>query len=113
MDDNQLNELLLNADVHFLPLTGLANSNAIIQSLALGLPIVITDLNQGYGSFNKEVKFLYKKDSIEHCIEGLNYFLCLPFEEKIRKSQLANGIAQDFSWISVAKRTLELYNTLI
>ncbi len=113
LSDDAMFDLYLTADLQFLPVSGIAGSNAFLQGLALGCPTLITDLNSDYPVEEKEVVFYYKKGDVEACIQQINEIGHLSAEKRRRLQQSANAYANQFSWKEIAQKTYNLYKKVI
>lgn len=113
IDDDGMFNLFLGATVHFVPITGLAASNALIQGFALGCPLVLTDVQADEFKENEGIVSLYEKDNINDCISKIDYFYKLPQETLLLYKEKAHLLAQQFSWEEVARKTNELYSQVI
>ena len=111
--DEALNQLLLAADVQFLPLTGIAGSNALIHALALGCPQVLTNIKAGQWANQEPIIRLYDKGHLEACIEALACYVTASDGDLKRTKQRAHLYATQFAWEAVAQKTLELYKQLL
>lgn len=114
VEDEELNRLMLHSDIQFVPITGLAGSNALIHGFALGCPLLVTALEQDnlYGG-NKPFVKRYEKGNLHHCVEQLNQLLNLPQNELKSLQSEAYLYAQRYSWDHVADRHIELYKSLL
>ncbi len=112
--DQELATLTLQCDIQFVPIKGLAGSNALIHGFALGCPLLVTGLDQEdlYGS-NNEFVWRYEKDNLHHCVEQLNQLLNLHPEQLKSLQDKAFEYAQRFSWDHVAGLHMELYKSLL
>jgi glycosyltransferase involved in cell wall biosynthesis len=113
ISDDDMFELYLKADFQFLPVKGIAGSNAFLQGLALGCPAVMTNINADEFYSEPEIISLYKKDNMLDCVEKMNNILNKPLKLKKKTKLNANKYANQFSWQTVATKTIELYKTLI
>ncbi|MCF8262738.1 MAG: glycosyltransferase [Melioribacteraceae bacterium] len=114
VDDDKVNELLLEADLQFLPVTGMAASNALIQGLGLGCPLVLTETEKD-NQYNSEMDFikLYKKGDTEDCINRIKSIVELRDNEKNILQDKANLYAQNFSWHNITQKTIDIYKSII
>ncbi len=113
ISDEDLFALYLKADFQFLPVTGIAGSNAFLQGLALGCPVVMTNINADEFCNENEIISLYEKDNLMDCFDKMNSFANMPVNIKKNIHVKANQYANQFSWEYVATKTIELYKSII
>jgi glycosyltransferase involved in cell wall biosynthesis len=111
--DDEMFGYFLESDLQFLPLTGMAGSNAFIQGMALGCPLVIADMGSSPLPGNNETIFLYKKNDLADCINKIKAILELPDEKLWAIKLKANKYASNYSWEEISKKTVELYKQLV
>lgn len=111
--DEEMYQLYLEADVQFLPIIGIAASNAVMDGFALGSPLVATDLGMTEYKGQEYIVQLYEKDNIESAKKCLTTFLNKNLEEKIETRENCHQFAQGFTWQEIARRTVELYKTVL
>jgi glycosyltransferase involved in cell wall biosynthesis len=111
--DDKLFNYFLESDVQFMPLAAMAGSNAFIQGMALGCPLVITDLGEN-SMLNHNLSIsVYKKGNVADCVQKIQKVLDLPVEKLLELKHLANSYASSYSWEKIAKKTIELYKQVI
>lgn len=110
ISDTKLQALIQQCHCAFLPLQKLAGSNALLECLAGGLPIVMSDVNAAmWKEKSTDCVVLFEPDDINGAIQMLS--------TKKRSTTLAHRldcveIARMFSWESIAQKTHDLYKTL-
>ena len=110
MSDEKLQELIQQCNCAFLPLHKLAGSNALLECLAGGLPLVMSDVNAAiWKDESHENIALFQPNDTEGAIRLLSH--------KKRSTTLAHRLdcietAKSFSWESIAWKTHELYKIL-
>lgn len=108
--DTALHELIHRCHSAFLPLKKLAGSNALLELLAGGLPIIMSNANAGvWRQYSPECVALFESNNVEQAVKLL--------EQKIGSTSFAHRaecieIAKSFSWESAAERTYQLYQNL-
>lgn len=112
LPDEELFELYKSADMQFLPVLGIAGSNAFLQGLALGCPTLVTGFDNDPEE-NYDFIRHYRRNDVTDCIDKMKAIADLPENEKTQLRKMANQYANQFSWESVAARTKELYRKLI
>lgn len=111
----EMDRRVLEADLHFLPVTGVAASNAIVHAWALGCPLVITRVTEG-GEFNDpDLPFIrsHKPGDVADGAAQIEAFLSLPADEQKRLQEKANTHAQQYSWDAVIQKTIDVYKTCL
>lgn len=111
--DEELSDLFLRSDFQFIPVKSLAGSNALLQGLAYGCPLVLTDVNAEEFKSENDIVKLYKKGSVEDCVNKMNELLGLSQEEFAACKKKAHLFANRFSWEEVAKKTIDVYKLVI
>ena len=107
IDNDGVDQLILDAELQFLPVTGIAASNAITQAFGLGCPLVLTDI----GQYDDKESFVstYKPNDLDDCQEKIAAIIALSDNEKANLRRQAHEYAQGFSWESITQRTIDLY----
>ncbi len=111
--DAELFTHYLESDLQFLPLTGIAGSNAFNQGLALGCLLLVSDLGENPELNASDAVSIYKKNDLADCINKIERILTLPAEKLVKMKHRANSYASQFSWEETAKKTVELYKQLV
>jgi len=113
IDDSELFRLYQFCDLQFLPVLGIAGSNAFLQGLALGCPTLITYFEGDPVQEGKKFIWHYKKEDVEDGITKLEQIQNLGNQEYREIQEAANQYANEHSWKSIAEKTLKLYKELI
>ncbi|MFT4661109.1 MAG: glycosyltransferase involved in cell wall biosynthesis [Patiriisocius sp.] len=113
VSDEEMYQLYLESDVQFLPIIGIAASNAVMDGFALGCPLVATDLGMTEYKDHADIVTLYDKGDLNSTKRSLSLFLDKSLEEKIETRKNCRNFAQGFTWQEIARRTVELYNKVI
>ncbi len=113
ISDAEMFNLYLSSSFQFLPLVALAGSNAFIQGLGLGCPIVMTDINAEEFVNDKEIITLYEKGNVLDCVNKMKDIIMRTSEKRTELRKKANSYANQFSWEMAANKTIELYKKLI
>jgi glycosyltransferase involved in cell wall biosynthesis len=108
LSEAELQQELGQADIAFLPLKQLAGSNALLECLALGLPIALSDTSADAwrGSGAVELFAAGDADAASKVIDDL-------LEKSFGLREKAREIAEQFSWASIAKQTHEIYKSIV
>ena len=111
--DEDLYRQYATATAQFLPLTGIAGNNSVIESIALGCPIVMTNLvNSDYPIKGDYLK-LYPKGDKDAALTLLDKFAAMDDQARatLRKDAVAN--AREFDWEIIGKKTLDIYRSVL
>lgn len=113
INNQEVNEKLLSANFQFLPVTGMAGSNALIQGFALGLPLVLTKIDDD-NQYNTDLGFVqtYIQDDVKDCISRLKSMIDLSCEDQKELKNNAHLYAQNYSWEKTIERTIEVYKKI-
>jgi glycosyltransferase involved in cell wall biosynthesis len=113
VDDEELYQLCAESDVQFLPIKGMAASNAIMDGLALGCPLVITDIGlTAFSGVNHIVKG-YAQTDISEAITQINSFVNQSILSKQETRKACHLYAEQFDWKVIAERTVTLYHHVL
>lgn len=110
-DPRDLPALYADSDVFILPSQAEAFGNVFAEAMACGLPVIGTDIGGIPDLVGKENGILIPPADIEQIKHAI---LTLKKSHKLRaQMQLANRkkIIENYSWTSVAKQHIELYQT--
>lgn len=113
ISDEEMFNLFLEASLQFIPVTGMAASNSLVQGLALGCPLVLTDINAEQYQNEEPVITLYQKGDVKDCVTKLSAILNLSDEDLDVLKNKAHLYSHEFSWEEVANKTIKIYNQLV
>jgi glycosyltransferase involved in cell wall biosynthesis len=113
LSDDKLFSLYLRADLQFLPVSGVAGSNAFLQGLALGCPTLITDLGHKETGNIDDFILYYDMGNVSDCINKINEIAGFSESKRKLSEEKANAFSNQFSWQEIANKTMNLYKTLI
>jgi glycosyltransferase involved in cell wall biosynthesis len=110
IDDNALRELYARSDAAILPLSDATANNALLESMAMGLPVVATDLPsvREYGTSEAMLLVPPTADAFVRAI-------VLLIDDAARREAMGNAgrrRAKDFAWPTVARHYQQLYERL-
>jgi glycosyltransferase involved in cell wall biosynthesis len=113
LSDFELRAAYARARLMFLPLKNTAANNAVLESLAMGLPLVVTDLPASRFYVGAEAgRYIHNAD-IEGCVATLAGLLTDDAQEHESMAAAARARAvTEFSWPRVADRYRGLYRSL-
>src|SRR4029434_2099065 len=113
LSDLELRAAYARAQLMFLPLKDSAANNAILESLAMGLPLVVTDLPATRFYAGAESARYVLNTDIDGCVTSL---MSLADDATQRQRMGAAGRARavaEFSWPRIADRYRGLYQSLL
>lgn len=113
VSDEELYALYLRSDVQFHPVTGIAGSNAILQGMALGSPLLLTDVDAQQFHNQGEFINLHAQHDLEDCVNQLTKLLSRSKEEQQQLREAAHNYACEFTWENVAEKTKKLYQDIL
>ena len=107
LQHKQIVNELQKANVFVLPSVTEGMSNSLLEAIACGLPVLVTNVG-GSAELVKDNGFIVEKASFLALREKIKLYLS--DKELIRKqSEASHKIAQTMSWGNVAKEYLEIY----
>lgn len=108
VNDLDLKEFYQKATALFLPMLNSTACNSILEAMAMGLPIISSDVGGNYGYVNKSNAILIPKgenDSLTDVTIDL-----LKNEDKLNQMSLKSlELSNQFDWKNVAKQVDEFY----
>jgi len=113
LSDLELRAAYARAQLMFLPLKDSAANNSILESLAMGLPIVVTDLPATRFYVGTEAGCYVRNTDVEGCVATVTR---LADDVTQRQRMAAAGRARavaEFSWPRIADRYRALYKSLL
>lgn len=109
LSDEGLFHEIAKSQVHLLPLIEATANNSLMESLALGCPIVASNVFSPNYQLNCEAINLFPKENARKAIGNILGIIALKpieYEEKVKKG--INKI-KEFNWSNIAQKTEELY----
>lgn len=113
IDDAQLKRLIYESSVMFLPVTEASGNNALLESLALGVPVVMTNVLKESPNLDERVLTLHEKGSAQGALDQLMSYLNLDKASMISINDICRHEAKRFDWPEIASRTVELYKKVM
>lgn len=107
IDEAGLMQELLSAQVAFLPLKQLAGSNALLECLAAGLPVVMSDASADVWRQHEPLIQLFPVGDAGAGARAVEEALT-----RFGLAEKAREIARQHAWPAVARKTWELYQSI-
>lgn len=107
----KISEIYKKSDIFALPSLNEGMSNALLEALAAGLPVIVTDTG-GTSELIDENGFIVEKSNSDDIVEALKLMIEQPNLLK-KMGERSREIAQNLSWNNVSFKYKELYEELI
>ena len=104
-DQEKLVEVYQGADIFILPSLGEGMSNAVLEALSSGLPIISTDVGDAQALINKNGIIIERRSS-NSIVEAINEIRKKDIEQM---GIISRTIAEDLTWKRNAQKYLQLY----
>ena len=109
LSDDALKQRLYTSRVLYIPVTAASGNNALLEAMAMGLPVVMTNVFGGNFMIPEPAVRLYEEAKLSSALEKLSEVLDLPEEEYARLKATTFAAASAFDWEEIARRTMEVY----
>ncbi len=110
-DDKEMYRLYKKAWFQFLPFEGAAGNNSLNESLALGCPVVSNVIPDFLPDGNL---FLYPTElNIDETIAAFKKLFELSLNERNKIANIARNSIKVLDWAETARKTIEIYQSLI
>ena len=93
----------------FLPVHSAAGNNTVLEGFSLGCPLIMTNVVSQEYPFRKSFTQFYDKGDVDRVIEILGKHVSISAEEISKNKKQIIDYAQQFSWESIARKTIEIY----
>jgi glycosyltransferase involved in cell wall biosynthesis len=113
LSDLELRDAYSRAQLMFLPLTNAAANNAVLESLAMSLPLVITDLPASRFYVGTEAGRYIENADIDGCVSTLATLVNDPTQRGRMADAARTRAVAEFSWPLVADCYRTLYQSLL
>lgn len=107
VDHNEVKSYLFDSDLFVLPSLNEGMSNAVLEAMACGLPIVCTNVG-GAEELVKGNGFVVAKNDVSALTRAINQYKDHP-ELLLQHRECSLLLINDFSWKNVADQYFELY----
>lgn len=113
LDDAGLKLEVFRSALMFLPVTEASGNNALLESLALGVPVLMTDVLKEKSSLSESAISFHKRDDVNDAITKIKAYFDLSESERETISDICRSEATQFDWPVIAARTMELYKQVV
>lgn len=113
INDRDLIGLYANSGVHFLPVLGVAANNAIVESMAIGCPTVMTDIGIDDETYLGNHISFYKQDNNESAARALSNIIDANESDYNILQTTAKNLADQLGWDNIAAQTHQLYDEVV
>ena len=111
-DDERLKQLYLENDLFVFPTLFEGMPTVVLEAMAAGMPILVSDTGATSELVNRENGFLIEKNNVRSLKCGIQQFFQLnPEERKTLSKNSYKKVCTKFTWQIVAKKHAELFNT--
>jgi glycosyltransferase involved in cell wall biosynthesis len=111
--DERMAELLRRADLFVFPTLFEGMPTAVMEGMAQGTPIAVSDTGATLDLLTPDNGFLLRKQDPAHVAETIERFLAMPIEDKRRMGRAAYETIRDrFTWENVAADHRKLFHSL-
>jgi glycosyltransferase involved in cell wall biosynthesis len=111
INDAGLTKLYMQCGAQFLPVLQAAANNAVVESFALGCPVVMTDVVHD-DFYEGGCLTHYRKEDLGDATSKLGIYLDRSESEMKRVEEQAIAQAASFDWKVIAERTLDVYRAV-
>jgi len=113
ISDDELYRLYISTKVLFLPLLGAAGNNSLMEGIALGCPIVMTNVINDKNFSDVDFISFYRHNDLSHAAELLNRYMEMDEKSFVYIRNKAIDYSKQFDWENIANKTLEIYRSVI
>jgi glycosyltransferase involved in cell wall biosynthesis len=111
ISEPKLIELYRRADALFLPVENAVASNAALEGLACGTPVIATDVGGMADYVNNDCGWLIPKADVAYCVELIKQ-LCLHKDLTRSRRDKARAHALKFDWQRIAEQLFVIYSAV-
>lgn len=113
VSDSELEDLYQQSDVFVFPTLFEGMPTVVLEAMAKGLPIIVSDTGATAELVDQENGYLIKKNSVDSLYQGLVAFHQLSEEQKILLGKAScNKVQDNFTWQKVADRHASLFRSI-
>jgi glycosyltransferase involved in cell wall biosynthesis len=112
-DDEKLNELYRTCDVFVLPTLFEGMPTVVLEAMAHGMPIMVTDVGATLEMVGPENGFITEKKSVSSLLNAIHAYHKLDVTQRKKLSEASfQKVSELFTWKKVAARHLELFREM-
>lgn len=111
ISDRELREEYRRADLVFLPLLDAWANNALLECMACGRPVLVTDLPATREYCGDAVRYL-PKGNLEAAVAGIRELMSAPAARTELGRRAREQMASGFSWARIARLHEDLYRSV-
>lgn len=112
-NDDQLNELYRTNDVFVLPTLFEGMPTVVLEAMAHGMPIIVTDVGATLEMVDETNGFIIEKNDVNSLKRAIIKYISLsPVEKKLLSSASYKRVKDKFTWKIVAEKHAGLFKTL-
>ncbi len=112
VNDLQLKSFYQRATALFLPLLDSTACNSILEAMAVGLPIISSDVGGNYGYINSSNSILAPKGDVDILVEASVSLLKNEIEVN-KMSEKSLELSRSYNWEKVASQLNDYYKTCV
>jgi len=109
VDNASLKEMLFTSRVLFIPVTGASGNNALLEAMAMGCPVVMTDVFNGRFMISEPEVRLHHRGDASHALERISEVMDLQPDNYLSLKASTFARASEFDWAEIARRTMKIY----
>lgn len=109
IDDYSLRKLIYQSECMYLPVTAASGNNALFESLAMGTPVLMSDVFQSNFFLPSPAVQFATKNNVADVQQKIQSYLNQSEEEKQKVSDFCRNVAANYDWRVIAERTVAVY----
>lgn len=113
ISDDELLKYYQNADIFLMPLLDTTANNGVLEAMACGIPIVVTDVGGIRDYLDESCAIFLPPHDLESMIQEVESLIFDPEKSKALGQAARKKAVNRFSWEVIAAQTQELYDQLI
>ncbi len=113
IDDDRLKRLIYQSGAMYLPVTEASGNNALLEAMALGVPVVMTNVLRETQAIDDRVLLLHEKGNPQDALKCLSSYLNSDKDTMVSISDICRQEAKRFDWPTIANQTMELYKKVL
>lgn len=113
LTDEALREMLYTSRVLFIPVVAASGNNALLEAMAMGCPVVMTDVFADEYMISEPAVRLYEAGVDEHAMGRLEEVMEMNTTSYAALKATTFARASEFDWEEIARRTMEVYQTVV